>query len=85
MKEDNNSEFRSEKERLWVEILNKSQEEELKIDRGSPLGFVVIGPQHWKFKHETETTTTKKKENELRIIENILVQAKKKKGNFAVL
>ena len=46
MKEDNNSEFRSEKERLWVEILNKSQEEELKIDRGSPLGFVVIGPQH---------------------------------------
>ena len=50
----------SEKKRLWVEILNKSFEEELKIDRGSPPGFVAIGPEHLKFNHETQITTTKK-------------------------
>ena len=47
---------------MWVEILNKSYEKELTTDRGSPLGFVVIGPEHLKFKHETQTTTKKKKE-----------------------
>ena len=81
---DDLSEFSSEKQRLWVEILNKSYEKELTTDRGSPLGFVVIGPEHLKFKHETQTTK-KTKQNDLPIIEKILVQAKNKKDNFAVL
>ena len=58
-KGDHISEFSVEKQNLWVEILNKSFEEELKFDKGSPLGFVVIGPEHLKFNHETQTTTKK--------------------------
>ena len=65
-KGDNISEFSGEKQRLWVEILNKWYQEELKIERGSPLGFVVIGPEHLKFNHETQTTTkTEKRTNSL--------------------
>ena len=59
-KGDHISEFSVEKQHLWVEILSKSFEEELKFHRGSPLGFVVIGPEYLKFNHETQTTTKKK-------------------------
>ena len=52
--------FSVEKQHLWVEILNKSFEEQLKFDRSSPLGFVVIGPEYLKVNHETQTTTKKK-------------------------
>ena len=82
-KGDHISEFRVEKQHLWVEILNKSFEEELKFDKGSPLGYVVIGPEYLKFNHETQTTIKKKKkENELSIIDPILVQTKKKKNQL---
>ena len=85
-KGDDISEFSSEKQHLWVEILNKSYEAELKIDRHSPVGFLVFGPEHLKLKHAKQNiTTTKKQENELPVIEPILVQAKNKKHNFAVL
>ena len=58
-KGDHISEFSGEKQHLWVELLKISCKEELKIDRGLPLGFVVIGPEHLKFNHETQTTTKK--------------------------
>ena len=60
-KGDDISEFSGEKQRLRVEISKQSYEEQLKNDRGSPPGFVVIGPEHLKFKHETQTTTKTKK------------------------
>ena len=85
-KGDGISEFSVQKQRLRVEITKQSYEEQLKNDRGLPPGFVVVGPEHLKFKHETQTATkTKKKEKEKPIIEPILVQARYKKSNFAVL
>ena len=63
-KGDHISEFSVEKQHLWVEILNKSFEGEHKFDRGSPLGFVVIGPEYLKVNHETQTTRKKKKKRD---------------------
>ena len=60
-KAENISEFRGEKQHLWVEISKKSYKEELKIRRGLPLGFSFIRSEHVKFKHETETTKKKEK------------------------
>ena len=59
------SEFNGEHQRLWVEILNKSYEETIEIKKNSPLGFVVIEPEHLKFKHEAETAKKKKKKASL--------------------
>ena len=55
------NEFNSEQQQLWVEILNKSYEETVEIKKKNPLGFVIIEPEHLKFKHETETIKNKKK------------------------
>ena len=46
------------------------------------MGFVVIEPEHLKFKHETETTKNKKKEG--LIIENDNIQTEDARGNVAV-
>ena len=50
-----------EQERLWIEILNKFYTEDLKIDKSSILGFVVVEPENLSFKHETPNTQKKKK------------------------
>ena len=47
------NEIYSEKQRLWIEILNKSFEETVEIKKNQPLGFLVIEPKHLKFKYET--------------------------------
>ena len=52
------NEFCSEKQRLWIEILNKSFEETVKIKKNQPLGFLAIETENLKFKYET---TNKKK------------------------
>ena len=44
--------FTAKKQRLWIEILNKSFEETVEIKRNKPLGFLVIKPEHLKFKYE---------------------------------
>ena len=54
-------EINSEKQRLWVEILNKSYLEPIKIKKRSILGFVVIEPENLNFKHETPKKTKTKK------------------------
>ena len=41
------------KQRLRIEILNKSFEETVEIKRNRPLGFFVIESEHLKLKHET--------------------------------
>ena len=43
-------EFCSDRERLRIEILNKSFEETVKIRKNRPLGFLVIQTEHLKFK-----------------------------------
>ena len=53
-------EFNTDKERLWVEILNKSFEEPIKIKKNQPVGFVVIEPERLKFKYETPNEKKKK-------------------------
>ena len=54
-------EVNGETQRVWIEILNKSYNEHIKINRNSVLGFVVIEPKYLSFKHET-TKAKKKKE-----------------------
>ena len=48
--------IKAKKERLWIEILNKSDEEDLKIKKkkNSILGFLVTEPENLNFKHETK-------------------------------
>ena len=53
--------IKAKQERSWIEILNRSYEEDLKIKKkNSILGFLVIEPENLSFKHETKST--KKKE-----------------------
>ena len=40
------------KHHLWIEILNKSFEDPVKIKRNQRLGFLVIKPENLKFHHE---------------------------------
>ena len=53
-------EINGETQHLWMEILNKSYNEPIKINKNIFLGFVVIEPEYLSFKHET--TKAKKKE-----------------------
>ena len=52
--------FNAKKQRLWVEILNKSYEFKLEIKKNSVLGF-VIKPEHLLHKHATEKQKKKDK------------------------
>ena len=55
-------EFSSDQqESLWVEILNKSYEETVEIKKNKPSGFLLIEPEHLKFKHEAETAKSQKR------------------------
>lgn len=54
------NEPRQKEQRLQIEILNKSFEDTIEIKRHSPLGFVVIEPEHLKLKHETPKNKKKK-------------------------
>lgn len=54
------NELRQKKQRLQIEILNKSFEDTIEIKRHSPLGFVIIEPEHLKLKHETPKNKKKK-------------------------
>ena len=39
------------KHRLWIEIINKSFGDDIKIKKGQPLGFLVVEPENFKFQH----------------------------------
>ena len=54
-------EVNGETQRVWVEILNKSYNEHIKINRNSVLGFVVIEPKYLSFKHETTKAKKRKR------------------------
>ena len=54
--------FCTEKQRLWIEILNKSFEDTVEIKEYQPLGFLVIEPEHLKCRFETSTS---KKHNKI--------------------
>ena len=45
---------------MWVEILNKSFKEPIKIKKDQPLGFVVVEPEHLTFKYETSNSKKRK-------------------------
>ena len=55
-------EVNGETQSLWIEILNKSYNEHIKINKNSILGFVVIEPEYLSSKHETTKEKKKKKE-----------------------
>ena len=44
------------KHHLWIEILNKSFKDLVKVKRNQPLGFLVIEPENLKFHHEAPKT-----------------------------
>ena len=69
-------EVNGETQRLWIEILNKSYNEHIKINRNSVLGFIVIEPEYLSFKHET---TKAKKEKGKDTTENVELLDKKEK------
>ena len=52
--------IKAKKERLWIEILNRFYEEDLKKKKNSILGFLVIEPENLSFKHETKSTKKRK-------------------------
>ena len=64
------SKFRSDKinelfngkHRLWVEILNKSFENYIKIKKGQPLGFLDVEPENSKFQNVPTKNKTNNKE-----------------------
>ena len=66
------------KQRLWVEILKKSFEETVEIKKNIPLGFLVVEPEHLKFKYKM----AKKKRS--RPKEFIDVQNENEGGNLKV-
>ena len=47
------NEIYCKKQRLWIEILKKSFEETVEIKKNRSQGFLVIEPEHLKFKYET--------------------------------
>ena len=57
--------FNAKKERLWVEILNKSYENNLILKKDSIIGFVVIEPEHLPHKHATKITKKKAKKDKI--------------------
>ena len=63
-----------------MEILNKSYEETLEIKKDNPLGFVVIEPEHLKFKHET----AKNKKKKTLLLKTTQYRLKMQKGNVEV-
>ena len=54
-------EINNEKRRLWIEVLNTSYTEDLKIKKNSILGFLVIEPENLKFKYAIKKKTKREK------------------------
>ena len=50
----------AKKQRLWIEILNKSYEKNLVVEKNSPIGFVIIEPENLPHKHATKKDKNKK-------------------------
>lgn len=57
--------FNTKKQRLWVEILNNSDEDNLKLKKDSVIGFVIIEPEHLAHKHATKTQKRKVKKDKI--------------------
>ena len=57
--------FNAKKERLWVEILNKSYEDNLIFKNDSVIGF-VIEPEHLPHKHATKIKKKKAKKDKIK-------------------
>ena len=47
---------------MWIEIVNTSYTEDFKIKKKTPLGFLVIEPEHLKFKYGRKKKDKKSKE-----------------------
>ena len=54
----------AKKQRLWIEILNKSFEKNLVAKKNSPIGFVIIKPENLPRKHATKKNKKNKISNE---------------------
>ena len=53
----------AKKQCLWIEILNKSYEKNLVVEKNSPIGFVIIEPENVPHKHTTKKD--KKEKNKI--------------------
>ena len=54
-------EINGETQRLWIEILNKSYNEPIKISKNTVLGFAVIEPEFLSYKHDMANAKAKKR------------------------
>ena len=54
-RKDEINEICNKKQRLWVEILNKSCNLPIEIKKDCVLGFFVAEPEHLEFQYETTT------------------------------
>ena len=52
-------EINKEKTKLWIKIVNTSYTEDFKVKKKTPLGFLVIEPEHLKDKNGRKKTKTK--------------------------
>ena len=67
------------KRRLWVEILNKSYEENIEIKKNSVIGFIVIEPENLLHKH---ASTDKKKKRQTKYRKKRQTTSQKRKRQF---
>ena len=72
------NEICGQKQRLWIVIINKSFKETVEIKKDQPLGFLVIQPEHLKFKYDTE----ERREQTKRIFQRTNQKWKKQPGGF---
>ena len=72
-------EFNAKKRRLWVEILNKSYEENIEIKKNSAIGFIVIEPENLLHKH---ASTGKKKKRQTKYRKKRQTTSQKRKRQF---
>ena len=52
-------EINKEKTKLWIKIVNTSYTEDFKVKKKTPLGFLVIEPEHLKDKNGRKKTKAK--------------------------
>ena len=52
-------EINKEKTKLWIKIVNTSYTEDFKVKKKTPLGFLVIEPEHLKDKNGRKKNKTK--------------------------
>ena len=82
---DDINEINGETQRLWIEILNKSYCEDLKIDKNNILGFAVVEPENLSFKNETQNSKKKKEKHNTENVGKLDQKEQNKEEGFLIV